>query len=219
MSVSALPRSNARCWPDPRALWSLAPPSSALSARCYTVTWTSEADSAEPVDAVFASNDNYAALALGWARTRGIRVPEDFRPSATTGAQTVQLLMPELATVIQPIEGIAQRAVQRLLELIERQDASTASAAPADSTSEGSAYLPGMCCPSSYTWGPPYRTTPRSLARGAGHLGAGRTAVALSPFFPKLPPPLHKRGAVGANLMLGSCGALSTDYDRAVALA
>ena len=76
------------------------------------------------------------------------------------GTQTVQLLMPELATVIQPIEGIAQRAVQRLLELIERQDASSASAAPADSTSEGSAYLPGDVLPIELHLGATVRTIP-----------------------------------------------------------
>ena len=37
------------------------------------------------------------------------------------GTQSVQVLMPELATVVQPIEGIAERAAQRLLELIELQ--------------------------------------------------------------------------------------------------
>ena len=79
------------------------------------------ADSAEPVDAVFASNDNYAALTLGWARARGIRVPEDFQVIGYDGTQSVQLLMPELATVVQPIEGIAKRTAQRLLELIELQ--------------------------------------------------------------------------------------------------
>lgn len=79
------------------------------------------ADSPEPVDAVFASNDNYAALALGWARARAIRVPEDFQVIGYDGTQSVQLLMPELATVVQPIEGMAARTAQRLLELIELQ--------------------------------------------------------------------------------------------------
>ena len=79
------------------------------------------ADTSEPVDAVFASNDNYAALTLGWARARGIRVPEDFQVVGYDGTQSVQVLMPELATVVQPIEGIAERAAQRLLELIELQ--------------------------------------------------------------------------------------------------
>ena len=68
--------------------------------------------------------------------------------------------MPELATVIQPIEGIARRAVQRLLELIERQDASTASAAPAGSTPEGSAYLPGDVLPIELHLGATVRTIP-----------------------------------------------------------
>ncbi len=92
------------------------------------------ADSPEPVDAVFASNDNYAALTLGWARARGIRVPEDFQVIGYDGTQSVQLLMPELATVVQPIEGIAKRTAQRLLELIEMQQGeSTEEDAPPNS--------------------------------------------------------------------------------------
>ena len=79
------------------------------------------AESPESVEAVFASNDNYAALTLGWARARGIRVPEDFQVIGYDGTQSIQLLMPELATVVQPIEGIAKRTAQRLLELIELQ--------------------------------------------------------------------------------------------------
>ena len=84
------------------------------------------ADSPEPVDAVFASNDNYAALALGWARARAIRVPEDFQVIGYDGTQSVQLLMPELATVVQPIEGMAERTAQRLLELIELRQGESA---------------------------------------------------------------------------------------------
>ena len=92
------------------------------------------ADSPEPVDAVFASNDNYAALTLGWARARGIRVPEDFQVIGYDGTQSVQLLMPELATVVQPIEGIAKRTAQRLLELVELQQGESAEeAAPPNS--------------------------------------------------------------------------------------
>lgn len=86
------------------------------------------ADSPDPVDAVFASNDNYAALALGWARARGVRVPEDFQVIGYDGTQSVQLLMPELATVVQPIEQMAQRAVERLRGLMEGKES------PSDST-------------------------------------------------------------------------------------
>ena len=47
------------------------------------------------------------------------------------GTQSVQLLMPELATVVQPIEGIAKRTAQRLLELVElQQEESAEEAAP-----------------------------------------------------------------------------------------
>ena len=79
------------------------------------------ADSPEPVDAVFASNDNYAALALGWATRTRYSCSGGFPGDCYDGTQSVQLLMPELATVVQLIEGMAERTAQRLLELIELQ--------------------------------------------------------------------------------------------------
>lgn len=118
------------------------------------------ADSINPVEAVFASNDNYAALALGWARTHNIRVPEDFQVIGYDGTQSVRLLLPELATVIQPIEEIARRAVQRLLELIEKQDAPVTPGAPDCSAPGDSAYLPGDILPITLHLGSTVRTIP-----------------------------------------------------------
>ncbi len=47
---------------------------------------------------------------LTWAgRARGVRVPEDLRDWLRRH-QSVQLLMPELATVVQPIEGMVRTA-------------------------------------------------------------------------------------------------------------
>ena len=65
-----------------------------------------ESTAGEHVDAVFASNDTYAAMTLSWARTRNLCVPQDFQVVG-------------FATVVQPIEQIAARAVQRLLQTIE----------------------------------------------------------------------------------------------------
>ena len=78
-----------------------------------------ESTAGERVDAVFASNDTYAAMALNWARTRNLCVPQDFQVVGFDGTETVRALIPELATVVQPIEQIAARAVQRLLQTIE----------------------------------------------------------------------------------------------------
>ena len=112
------------------------------------------------MEAVFASNDNYAALALGWAHTHNIRVPEDFQVIGYDGTQSVRLLLPELATVIQPIEEIARRAVQRLLELIEKQDAPVTPGAPDCSAPGDSAYLPGDILPITLYLGSTVRTIP-----------------------------------------------------------
>ena len=72
------------------------------------------------------------------------------------GTQSVQLLMPELATVVQPIEGIAKRTAQRLLELVELQQGESAEeAAPPMSQPED--VLPvelhlGLRCVPSQIW-------------------------------------------------------------------
>ena len=50
-------------------------------------------------------NDNYAALALAGDSTR-YSCPEDFQVIGYDGTQSVQLSMPELATVVQPIEAM-----------------------------------------------------------------------------------------------------------------
>lgn len=73
---------------------------------------------AQPVEAVFASNDTYASLALAWAQSRRVQVPEEFQVIGFDGTDTVHTLLPELASVVQPIDALAERAVQRLTEAI-----------------------------------------------------------------------------------------------------
>ena len=72
----------------------------------------------QPVEAVFASNDTYASLALAWAQSRRVQVPEEFQVIGFDGTDTVHTLLPELASVVQPIDALAERAVQRLTEVI-----------------------------------------------------------------------------------------------------
>ncbi|MDY3049120.1 MAG: LacI family DNA-binding transcriptional regulator [Rothia sp. (in: high G+C Gram-positive bacteria)] len=71
------------------------------------------------VDAVFASNDLYAAFALEAARSLGRRVPDDLQVIGFDGTEVSRSLLPELTTVVQPIDAIAQRAVAQLLHAIE----------------------------------------------------------------------------------------------------
>lgn len=70
------------------------------------------------VDGVFASNDLYASMVLDFARETGISVPEELQVIGFDGAPVTRVFLPQLATVQQPIDAIAQRAVARLLHSI-----------------------------------------------------------------------------------------------------
>ena len=87
---------------------------------------------AQPVEAVFASNDTYASLALAWAQSRRVQVPEDFQVIGFDGTDTVRTLLPELASVVQPIDALAERAVRRLTEAIAAETEEDAE--PADAS-------------------------------------------------------------------------------------
>lgn len=70
------------------------------------------------LDAVFASNDVYAAMTLSYVRARGLAVPTDFQVVGFDGTQALRALLPELTTVVQPIDAIAQRAIAQLIHAI-----------------------------------------------------------------------------------------------------
>lgn len=74
------------------------------------------------VDAVFASNDSYAAMALQWAEQERVSVPDSLQVMGFDGTTTVRGLLPHLATVVQPIEELARAAVDRLLHLINASE-------------------------------------------------------------------------------------------------
>lgn len=75
------------------------------------------------IDAVFASNDVYASVALNYARSQGLAVPGDFQVVGFDGTQAVRTLMPELTTVAQPIDAIAKRAIAQLIHAINGNSA------------------------------------------------------------------------------------------------
>lgn len=79
------------------------------------------------VQAVFASNDTYAAMALHWAHTALVRVPDEFQVIGFDGTESVRTLMPHLATVVQPVGQIAARAVRRVLQAIDGEQQSAPS--------------------------------------------------------------------------------------------
>ncbi len=71
------------------------------------------------IDAVFGSNDTYAIYALNWAQMHHKEIPKDFQVVGFDGTQAVQSLFPQLATVVQPIKAMAQRAAERLIEAMD----------------------------------------------------------------------------------------------------
>lgn len=73
------------------------------------------------LDAVFASNDMYAAMVLSCAQKLGLEVSRDLQVIGFDGAPSTRAMLPHLATVVQPIDEIAQRAVARLLHSIAGQ--------------------------------------------------------------------------------------------------
>ena len=83
-----------------------------------------------PCDGVFASDDLTALMALEWARKTGRRVPDDLRIVGYDGAAALQLAVPGLTTVRQPIERMARRAVDLLLERMADATADVAAQDP-----------------------------------------------------------------------------------------
>ncbi len=71
------------------------------------------------LDGVFASDDLIAATFLQYAKRQGIRVPEDIKVIGYDGSENVQAFLPELSTIRQPIEEIAQESIRILLEKID----------------------------------------------------------------------------------------------------
>ncbi|MDQ1129668.1 LacI family DNA-binding transcriptional regulator [Microbacterium sp. SORGH_AS_0888] len=74
-------------------------------------------------DAVFCSDDVSALMAVEWARSRGVSVPEDFGVVGYDGSTAVRHLAPTLTTVLQPVERLAAECVRLLVQRIEQPDA------------------------------------------------------------------------------------------------
>lgn len=73
------------------------------------------------VDGVFATNDLFAAVFINQARKRGKDIPRDIKVIGYDGTETCQRLLPELTTIKQPIETIAETAIEILIKEIENE--------------------------------------------------------------------------------------------------
>lgn len=70
-------------------------------------------------DGIVCTDDLTALLVLQAARELGISVPNDLKVTGFDGTELLQLIIPELSTVVQPLEDIASVLINLLLERIK----------------------------------------------------------------------------------------------------
>jgi LacI family transcriptional regulator len=87
-------------------------------------------DGGAPFTAVFASNDAMAMGCLAELRARRLKVPRDMSVVGFDDISTVSWLDPPLTTVRVPMEEIGVAGVQRLLALLDAEDAGRTARGP-----------------------------------------------------------------------------------------
>jgi DNA-binding LacI/PurR family transcriptional regulator len=80
-------------------------------------------DGGEPVEAIFAANDEMALGALQVIEERGLRVPQDIALVGYDDISLAAVVRPSLTTIHQPMEEVGRRAAARLIELLEEKAA------------------------------------------------------------------------------------------------
>ena len=86
------------------------------------------------IDGVFATDDLTACAVASWAQRRGLRVPEDLKIVGFDGTAVLQAAVPWLSTIQQPIDRIAETAVELLVDRIENGDKGSKTTKGTDST-------------------------------------------------------------------------------------
>ena len=81
-------------------------------------------------DGLIAPNDEVAVQLQGMARASGRKINEDFWVTGYNGSRLMQRLNPELATVVLPVQEIADKLIVTLLEQIAHPDQVIESPAP-----------------------------------------------------------------------------------------
>lgn len=71
------------------------------------------------VDGIFACDDLTASIVINEARKRNINIPNDLKVIGYDGTDTVRSCLPQLTTIQQPIEEIADAAVNILIKQID----------------------------------------------------------------------------------------------------
>lgn len=85
---------------------------------------------AEPPTAIFASNDDMAAAAIGVAHRRGLSVPGDLSVVGFDNSPSAISVWPELTTIDQPVSAMAAAAFDLVLREIEGGQGGVAHKAP-----------------------------------------------------------------------------------------
>ena len=80
-------------------------------------------DRPAPPTAIFASNDDMAAAAVGVAHRRGLHVPQDLSIVGFDDTSLATTVWPELTTVRQPIAAMAEEALDLLLARLRNRKA------------------------------------------------------------------------------------------------
>ena len=71
------------------------------------------------VDGIFSSDDLFAASVIAESKKCGKEIPTQLKVVGYDGTEAVQVLLPELTTIQQPIDLIAKSAIDILLKQIE----------------------------------------------------------------------------------------------------
>ena len=82
---------------------------------------TTRIKSGLPVDAVFARNDNMAAIAIRALRELNLRIPQDVKVAGFDNSNMSRHIVPSLTTVEIDRKGTAQAAVGLLRDMIDKQ--------------------------------------------------------------------------------------------------
>lgn len=81
-------------------------------------------DRPNPPTAIFASNDDMAAAAVGVAHRRGLHVPQDLSVVGFDDTSLATTIWPELTTIRQPIAAMAEEALTQLLARLRAERSS-----------------------------------------------------------------------------------------------
>lgn len=72
-------------------------------------------------DGVFAGDDVIASIILGYAKAEGISVPKQLKIIGFDGTDLIRTVLPELTTISQPIQELAEKSVEMLLAEIKNK--------------------------------------------------------------------------------------------------